>query len=181
MTRDMRGGLNMIPTGMGLLTQLHKLHLSTGNPDEDVFDIANLCWISEMTPLADLSMSFGKCAEDMMQGVILLTNLTSLAVTGLDDCEETFVNINIDWHKLQALQELSICNCSMQLGPGIGGLLKLDKLQQISFQRNRIEADREDCDISNVSCFGALTYHLARLRPQVELLLDSSDVLDYFP
>ena len=86
----------MIPTGMGLLTQLHKLHLSTGNPDEDVFDIANLCWISEMTPLADLSMSFGKCAEDMMQGVILLTNLTSLAVTGLDDCEETLVNINID-------------------------------------------------------------------------------------
>ena len=126
----MGGGFRMIPTGMGLLTQLHKLHLSTGEI-EDHFGVANLSWISQMTPLADLSMSFGKCDEDIMQGVTLLTNLTRLAVIGLDDCEETEVNINIAWHKLQALQELSICNCSMQLGPGIGGLLKLDKLQQI--------------------------------------------------
>ncbi len=117
----------MISTGMGLLTQLHKLHLSTG---QNLHSVADLCWISQMTPLADLSMSFGKCYEDIMQGVTLLTNLTRLAVEGLDDIQKAEVYVSIAWHKLQALQELSICNCSMQFGPGIGGLPKLDKLQQ---------------------------------------------------
>ncbi|KAA6419595.1 MAG: hypothetical protein FRX49_10520 [Trebouxia sp. A1-2] len=174
------GGFSMIPTGMESLTQLHKLHLSTGGRSSiDLDGVANLCWISQMTPLADLSMSFGKCYEDIMQGVTLLTNLTRLAVEGLDKFEERDVNVYIAWHKLQALQELSICNCTMQLGPGIGGLLKLDKLQQISFEDSCLGSDY---NISNMSCFGAFVYHLARQRPQVKLLIDcgSCDVLEYF-
>ena len=169
-------GFSTIPTGMGLLTQLHTLHLSTAcRPAAyigDHYGVANLSWISQMTPLADLSVSFVTCDGDMMQGVTLLTNLTRVTVKGLDDYEETTVNINIAWHKLQALQVLLICNCSMQLGPGIGGLLKLDKLQQLSF--------KSSCVGSNMSYFGALTYHLARQRPQVELSLNSDYVLDYF-
>jgi len=171
-----RGVFSMIPTGMRFLTQLHKLHLSTGEI-EDLCGVANLCGISQMIPLADLSMSFGKCDEDIMQSVTLLTNLTRLAVKGLGDCEETEVNINIAWHKLRALQELSICNCTMRLGRRIRGLLELDKLQQISFEDSSVS----DCNYtSNMSCFGALTYHLARQHPSVKLLLGGSDVLEFF-
>ena len=166
----------MIPTGMRFLTQLHTLHLSTGEI-EDIYGVASLCGISQMIPLADLSMSFGKRDEDIMRGVTLLTNLTRLAVKGLGDCEETEVNINIAWHKLRALQELSICNCTMRLGRRIHGLLKLDKLQQISIEDSSVS----DCDYtSNMSYFGALTYHLARHRASVKLLLDGSDVLEFF-
>ena len=165
----------MIPTGMRFLTQLHTLHLSTGEI-EDIYGVASLCGISQMIPLADLSMSFGKRDEDIMRGVTLLTNLTRLAVKGLGDCEETEVNINIAWHKLRALQELSICNCTMRLGRRIHGLLKLDKLQQISFEDSSVS----DCNYtSNMSCFGALTYHLARQHPSVKLLL-GGDVLEFF-
>ena len=149
------GGFSMIPTGMGLLAQLHKLHLSTGKIDND-YSVANLCWISQMTPLADLSMSFAKCDGDIMQGVTLLTNLTRLAVIGLDDIEERQVNINIAWHKLQALQELSICNYTMHLGLSIGGLLKLDNLQQVSFQDSWVASGYAN-NCFNVSCSGALT------------------------
>ncbi len=46
-----------------------------------------------------------------MQRVDLLTHLNRLAVSGLDDATE--VKITIDWHKLQALQELAICNCTI--------------------------------------------------------------------
>ncbi|DBA79721.1 TPA: hypothetical protein ACH3X1_008390 [Trebouxia sp. C0004] len=144
----------MIPTGMGLLTQLHKLHLSTGNDRQAIYDVANLFWISVVTPLADLSMSFRKCVEDMMQDINLLTNLTRLAVMGLGG--RPVVNIDMEWHKLQALQELSICicNCRMQLGSGIGGLLNLDKLQQISFQGSHVASDMIHCDTSYMSYFG---------------------------
>lgn len=83
---------------MGLLTQLHTLQLSTGYIEDQYmseYGVGNLSWISQMTPLADLSMSFGKCDGDMMQGVTLLTNLTRLSVKGLDDYEETKMNISI--------------------------------------------------------------------------------------
>jgi len=57
-----RGVFSMIPTGMRFLTQLHTLHLSTGEI-EDIYGVASLCGISQMIPLADLSMSFGKRDE----------------------------------------------------------------------------------------------------------------------
>ncbi len=56
-------------------------------------------------------MLFGRCVKDLMQRVDLLTHLNRLAVSGLDDATE--VKITIDWHKLQALQELAICNCTI--------------------------------------------------------------------
>lgn len=165
-------GGGMIPTGMGLLTQLHTLHLKIGNH----CGVANLSWISQMTPLAELNMAFGKCDEEIMQYVPLLTNLARLAVEGLCGYEEVEVNFDIAWHKLQALQELSVCWCNIQLGPGIGGLLKLDKLQQISFEDSCLGSD-----CANIACFGALTYHLARHRPEVKLLLapGSHHVLEF--
>ena len=66
----------------------------------------------------------------------------------------------------------------MQLGPGIGGLLKLDKLklQQLSFESSCVSPILG----SNMSYSGASTYHPARQRPQVELSLNSGYVLDYF-
>ncbi|KAL0050789.1 hypothetical protein WJX82_007234 [Trebouxia sp. C0006] len=71
-----RGVFSMIPTGMRFLTQLHTLHLSTGEI-EDIYGVASLCGISQMIPLADLSMSFGKCDEDIMRGAFLVVGTSA--------------------------------------------------------------------------------------------------------
>ena len=65
-------GLSLNPTNIRLLAQLHTLQLHT----HDNLVEANVEWISQLTSLQDLSMSFGGRHENVIQHVLLLTRVT---------------------------------------------------------------------------------------------------------
>lgn len=126
--------MSLVPTNItGLLTRLQTLHLSTGLGGEANVVKADLRWIASLTSLQDLSIAFGHSRGDVVQHAALLTNLTRLAIFGF--CEHVdeapVVNVDIDWHRLHALQELSICSVRIQLGNEFAGLLRLCHLTSV--------------------------------------------------
>ena len=152
-------GLSLFPANLGLLTQLHTLHLSTGGSGVE----ANVEWISQLTPLQDLSLAFGDMPNpNVIQYVLLLTRLTRLLLGPCQSVDElSELNIVPEWHRLQALQHFTLRACKVQLDD-VAGLLQLQQLRTVSFEGNCFNND-EDC--AEFAC------HLARLRPHVKLSL----------
>lgn len=153
--------LSVIPSNIGLLTQLHTLYLSTQAKAEGG---AHMEWVTELTSLQELSITFCYC--DGVQHVLLLTNFTCLKVLGQPNWAPTlpFIDIDIEWHRLQALQELCICQTVLQRGKGFASLLELHCLRQISFARNTFNSEEDGAYLA------ALMYLFDRLRPQVKLI-----------
>ena len=126
--------LNQVPERL-VLSQLHTLQLSTGVGERP----ANLGWISELSCLQDLSISFGISYGQVMQHALQLTRLTRLSITGLtysldeayvaiagNEIDQVYVlSIDVEWQRLQALQELFIFGCKLKLGSSVAGLLQL--------------------------------------------------------
>ena len=164
--------LSMTPRNIGLLTQLHTLHLSTS---QESATFAESEWISQLTSLENLSIFYHRSYDQVLRNALSLTRLTHLYVLGLSDYLEV-MNVNIDWCRLPALQELAICNFRLHLGQSVAWLLQLQHLRLISF-----EGSSQDDDIID-ECFAALIYSFARNRQQVKLLsgFDSGDLLHYF-
>ena len=79
--------------------------------------------------------------------------------------ETLLLDLSIEWHRLQALQELSIRRFRLKFGDGVAGqgLLQLPHLRQISIAGSLCD-DQQDNEQ-----FAALVYNLARRRPQVKL------------
>ncbi len=171
LTRD----LVRIPEGMNMLTRLCKLTLSTGT--YSCRNTANLQSIAGITSLQDLSISFQRCHGDVIKHMTLLTNLSRLVVTGLSCGVDKFpmLTSDFDWCKLQALQTLCILRCSVELGHGVASLLQLSHLKHASFEGSTFEGN------NGIECLAALCYRFARLRPDVELVLQTRDVQQYFP
>ena len=93
------------PTNLGLLTQLHTLELRTDYGSDDV---TNLEWVTELTSLQELSVTF--CCH-IMQHVLLLTKLTCLKVSGQRHKTQKSVpdaNLDIEWQRLQ--DSCSLCH-----------------------------------------------------------------------
>ncbi len=169
LTRD----LARIPVGMGLLTRLCKLTLSTGTYS---CRFANLESIAGITSLQDLSISFGRCCSDVIKRLTSLTNLSRLVVTGLSCDVDKFPKLtsDFDWCKLQALQTLCILRCSVELGQGVASLLQLSHLKHVSFEGSTFEGNNGN------ECLAALCYHFARSHPGAELVLQTRNVLKFF-
>ena len=157
--------LTLFPTDIGLLTRLQTLSLCTGSHAE----AANVEWISQLTSLQGLTLSFGGSHRNLIQASSLLTKLTHLNVEFSGPCEASVLSIDIAWHRLQALQDLSICNFRLELGDGVADLPKLLHLTKISFVGSTTRNDR-DRDL-----FGALVNKLSTLPAQLKLLCDSED------
>ena len=83
------------------------------------------------------------------------------------DDELPVANVDIEWHRLHALQDLSICHVRLQLGQGTVGLLQLHHLRHISFAGSSVHSDKDR------RCFAALMQDFARLCPAVKLVFDS--------
>ena len=124
--------LSIVPSNMRLLTQLHTLHLDTDTPTDNC---AYLHWVSEITSLQDLIICFSSSDINVVQCASMLTRLTRLQIRGLcaTPDEPPAVNVDIDWHRLQALQELSICTVKLKLGNSVAGLVQLRHLRLSSF------------------------------------------------
>ena len=164
--------LSLSPSNLGLLGQLHTLHLDS---NEDVSP--SLSWVSTLTSLRDLTIYAHSCDSSLTGHVLWLTNLTNLelcakARPGDDD---PVLNIDVGWDKLQALQALSLFYFRLQLGAGlgVGGLLHLNQMRDLSFDGSTIDGADSDC-------FAALMYNLARLRPQVRVSFRSGDLRTVF-
>ena len=126
--------LTLVPANIGQLTRLHTLHLST---DLDPDAAANLAWVYMLTTLQDLTMALSSNSPaDAIVNASLLTKLTCLRVPGQYDRYDfgPTLNIAIDWHRLQALQSLDICNVRLVLGVEIAGLLQLQHLKHITLE-----------------------------------------------
>ncbi|KAL3155098.1 hypothetical protein ABBQ38_011160 [Trebouxia sp. C0009 RCD-2024] len=176
--------MNQVPAKIALLTRLHTLHLTTGDGEK----AANLEWISNLTSLHALSVSFGISYGQVAQHALPLTNLTQLSIQGLPySLDEPFaamagnevdpvyvLNIDVGWHRLQALQELFLCDCKLKLGSGVAGLFQLHRLRHISFAGSTIHDGKDH------ECFAALLYNLARLCPHVKLVAGAGDLSSYF-
>lgn len=91
---------------------------------------------------------------------------------GTQSCLDDELDLGIEWHRLQALQTLSIH--ALHLGPCVAGLLHLRRLRQVSFSALALSSD------SDHACFAAIIYNLARLRPQVKVEVHSNGLLQYF-
>ena len=157
--------LTQVPASIGLLSQLHTLVLSSARAPKYG---ADLDWVSELMSLQNLSMSFGcSSLRNIIQHVSLLTKLTCGKVSGPEPFSELPVaNFDIEWHRLQALQELSICQVELQIGQGFASLSQLPCLRQISLVGSSFHSERDG------GYFAALMHVLARLRPQVKLVCD---------
>lgn len=162
--------LCLVPTCIQLLTQLHTLHLA----GRKHVSLADLEWMSNLTALQDLSISFGSDCTEVLEHVAELAKLTSLELVGL--CTGLHANLNIEWYELKALQHLSICSFTLQLDADVGGLLTLPNLKEISFAGCIIEHADE------LHAFAALMYNLARVCPHVNVCIDPDHdgLLSYF-
>ena len=154
--------LSVVPTNMGQLTQLQSLHLFTDLGEEE--EPAELGWVSELTSLQELGMSFNYGnANNVLQHVSMLTKLTYLAITGFDVLNAC-LDMNVEWRTLRALRKLCIHNKSLCLGDQIYCLLHSPNLQEVSFKGSVLNGP------DDMHCFDALISKVARLRPQVKLL-----------
>lgn len=127
------------------LGQLHTLELNNIVWADSV--ISNVIWISTLTSLKDLSVCFHSNDIYLIRHALLLTILTRLHILAqlrvgvIDVDDQPVLSIAMAWHKLQALQDLSICGFSLQLSPvecgfhtrGVAGLLRLPHLRVVSF------------------------------------------------
>lgn len=152
--------LTVVPANIELLTQLHTLHLCSY---ADPVRLSNFHWVSSLTSLQDLSITFHRSHVRMLQHA---SKLTCLAIVGrsVNDCP--VVSLDIEWKRLQALQELSICTVRAELGHEPAGLLLLQHLRQISFAGSSVHGANR--------CFAALIQQFARVHPQVKLIYSSA-------
>lgn len=157
--------LTVVPANVGLLTQLHTLVLSKFGYKHEV---AKLAWIAELTRLQDLRISFYNSQQ--VDYALLLAKLTRLDISGLNDHDVVSQTMNIDceWHKLQSLQEKSICRFSLRLGRGIASLLQLQHLRHMSFKGSVVHSK------SDYESFTVFSGQLAKLQPQVRLVVDKN-------
>ena len=151
----LKADLSLIPTDIGLLTKLHTLSLGSASYAEEH---ANVEWISQLASLQNLSMWFGRGHGQVLQHLPLLTKLTSLYIQGPSDYASHaglnhVLDLDIDWHRLQALQQLSICQGRLHLGDNIADLVDLHQLRVISFAHIIIDSESP----------AAFTFHLPRL------------------
>ena len=75
--------LSVVPTSIGLLTKLHTLQLA--GRSRSTRDLADLEWISKLTSLQDLNVSFGGSCEVLLAHATMLAKLTRLEIVGLSD------------------------------------------------------------------------------------------------
>ena len=146
---------------IGLLTQLRTLSLCSASHSQ----VANVEWFSQLALLQDLSLIFCCSNKNLIQAASLLTKLTCLNVDGVSDnlSAAPVLNIDIEWSRLHALQDLCIRNFRLELGDGVAGLPKLQHLAKIDFVCTKVH-DGRDKDL-----FASLLYQLSTLRPQLKL------------
>ena len=161
--------MSLVPAKIELLTKLHTLLLEAGNYSRPVADVA---WVSLLTSLEDLTILFFSARHDMLRNVSLLTKLTRLVLCAYSESPDNDLDLGIEWHRLQALQMLSIR--ALHLGPSIAGLLHLHQLRQVSFSALSLSSG------SDHACFAAIIYNLARLCPQVKVEVQFNGLLQYF-
>lgn len=110
----------------------------------------------------------------MLKDASLLTNLTGLAITGgYFACTGTGAyDVDTEWHRLGALQVLSLRRLTLCVGQGVAGLLQLHNLQQVSFSHIRL------CGHVNNDFFAQLIYdlrHCLQVKVHLEDLLYAPD------
>lgn len=167
--------IDVVPDDSHMLTQLHTLDISMNLAElldgRDL--IPNLEWVFRLTSLEDLSIQFVRCLGNMLQNASLLTNLTRLSICG-DDIkfqETREYDFDIEWHRLRALQTLSIRALTLHLGPGFAGLLQLTHLREVSFSEIILHGQSDN------AYFAALIDDLAMHCPQVKVHAHTRDLL----
>lgn len=164
----LKHNLYLASTDLRGLTRLHTLNLGSS-----VQDLLNLKWIAVLTSLKDLSISARSSLDSVLQHALVLTQLTRFHISAPDEYQTSMLDIDMEWHRLQALQDLSINKFTVNFGPGVAGLLQLQNLKQVSFAGSRTLGEDEN------ECLCALVFNLARLRPQVKLVFDNGDLQDF--
>lgn len=159
--------MTVVPVNIVMLTQLHTLHLSSSSNDFGDPQ-PNFGWVSQLTSLQDLTVICDYSHDQLLQHALLLTNLTRLHIAGIVQQNISIrhyvkvLDIDIEWHRLQALQELLICNYTLCLGQNLDGLLQLQHLKRISLSGSTVNEHDMKPFIDWHSKF-------VSLRPQVQL------------
>lgn len=161
--------LLLVSTALLRLTWLHTLHLSS-----NAQDLPSLAWISGLTSVKGLSISGSSSLDCVVQHASLLTQLTQLHISARPEYETSVLDVDMKWYRLQALQKLSIHGFTMNLGPGVAGLLHLQDLRQVSFASSITLGEQDN------QWLCALIYNLAKQRPQVNLCFEDGDLQDFF-
>lgn len=149
------------------MTQLEMLYLSTSTQTQLPISLE---WIFELTTLQHLSIAFQNGKSDLIEKVTMLTNLTELMVQrrSAEVPKLAILDVDFGWSRLKDLRVGSICGCRLQLGRSFAGLLDLQHLTYVSFEASHPEGRL------SVECYAALAYNLARLRPEVHVVLSST-------
>ena len=119
----------------------------------------------ELTSLQDLTLScYGQ--SGLLQHLPALVHFTRLVIDSPAGSEEmSTVDTDLAWRKLRNLQHVSVCHHMIAFGQGIFDLVELPNLRSVSFFGSDTNGQ------SNVECYAAFVYELAKLCPQTEVTL----------
>ena len=104
-----------------------------------------------------------------------LAKLSSLQVLTLqcaesDEQSESCIECVLDWHKMSSLQWVTFGPGRFKFSSEVEGLAKLDHLEQVSFR------DFFCHDHHTVDVYAALMFQLALCAPDVDVVMEKSDV-----
>ena len=105
----------------------------------------------------------------MGNGLGKLSNLEELTLES-DTQSESCIECVVDWHMMSGLQRVTFGPGRFKFSSEVGGLAKLDHLEQVDFQ------DFFCHDHHTVDAYAALMFQLALCAPDVDVVMEKSDV-----
>lgn len=154
--------LDVVPENLSSLSKLTHLQLG-GTPVQ----IHEQDWLTDLTALKELTVKLAASGPGSLHPLLSLTQLTNIALRGA--ASGTEVVLDIAWHLLPALQQLSFSKFVVQIDKySAASLLQLARLRDIAF------TDVNTADPQSCLCFTAVLHRLVALNPQLNLTLNGS-------
>ncbi len=124
--------------------------------------------IFDLTQLKELCLEFAHSVF-IGNGLAKLSNLEVLTLLS-DTQSESCIECVVDWHMMSGLQWVTFGPGRFKFSSEVGGLAKLDHLEQVDFQ------DFFCHDHHTVDAYAALMFQLALCAPDVDVVMEKSDV-----
>ncbi len=160
--------LNQFPTNWSALTSLSVLYIViagiTLDPELDLRCFYCLTSLQRLRLYSDTTCLYVSSGLTDLQR---LTSLTLSAKAYMDEDSEVYVRLDVEWQRMQRLQNLNIYRHDIFCNDSILGLTQLQQLQHVHFKKCKPYAD----DFS-FRCLSILMYRLARYCSHVTVIID---------
>ena len=156
-----------VPPSMSCLTNLTRLELGDGD-----LSLLNTVWVSDLTTLKDLTITYGRFDCEALNEMMNLTQLTKLSFN-YSGCVINAKKTTIDclWHCLAALEELSFSDVITYIEErSAESLLQLTRLRKLRLMN--VSATCSD----GLSVIAALLHQISVSMPQVQATPNGAEI-----